>query len=319
MAVTDKTPLVKVAAVLVTVLGGVALATQSRVNGQLGARIGDGLFAAVISFSIGLVILFAGVLVLPTARAAAPKFVQALRTHRLRPWQCLGGAGGAFFVTSQGLTVALLGVAMFTVAGVSGQVLSGLLTDRAGFGPGEPRPITPTRATGAVMAVVAVAVAVSDKFDSPSRLWLSLVPALAGLAIGWAQAANGLVRIACGSVAFASFVNFVVGTVLLVVACAIDALVRGLPGHLPPDFLLYTGGALGVVGISTGVFAVRHIGVLMVGLCLITGQVAAAVLFDVTTAGIEPTTVVGVAVTLLAAGVAAVPSGRAARNRPVRG
>ncbi|SER79405.1 DMT family transporter [Actinokineospora terrae] len=300
----------RAAAVLVTVLGGVGLATQSRVNGQLGAHLRDGLVAALISFLVGLVILAVGVFVAPKARAAVPKVAQAVRERRLRPWQVLGGAAGAMFVTAQGLTVAALGVAMFTVAAVSGQVLSGLLMDRAGVGPGGPRPITPTRAVGAVLAVVAVTAAVSDEFDSPSRLWLSLIPAAAGLGLGWAQAVNGRVRAACGSVSVATLVNFGVGTAVLALACVVEVLVRGLPAGLPSNPILYVGGALGVIGVSASVFAVRYIGVLMVSLGMISGQIAGAVLFDLTGPGIEPATVVGVVVTLLAAGVASLPSGR---------
>ncbi|WP_018682705.1 DMT family transporter [Actinokineospora enzanensis] len=301
-------------AAVASVLGGVALALQSKVNGSLGHHLGDGLFAALISFFVGLVLLAVLVLAVPAWRGGGRRFADALRTRKLRPWQCLGGMAGAFYVTTQGLTVSLLGVAMFTVAGVAGSVVSSLLVDRAGFGPGGPRPVTPTRAVGAVLAVAAVGVAVSDELGTPSQLWLSLVPALAGAGIGWAQAANGLVGVATRSVAFASLVNFGIGFVFLVLACGVDALVRGLPKAPPTDPGLYAGGLLGVVMLLATVFAVRHIGALMVGLCAIAGQIVGAVVLDLfapgASGGIETTTLVGVIVTLVAAGVAAVPSGR---------
>ncbi|GAA2965136.1 DMT family transporter [Actinokineospora diospyrosa] len=315
MDLANRPALARSLAVTVTVLGGVALATQSRVNGQLAAHIHDGLFAALISFTVGFLILIVVVAVSPGSRAGLPKVFSAVRESRLRPWQCLGGAAGAFFVTSQGLTVSVLGVAMFTVAAVCGQVVSGLLVDRAGLGPGGPRPITPTRAIGAVLAVAAVTAAVSDEFDSPSRLWLSLIPALGGFGLGWAQAVNGRVRVVAGSVSVASLVNFGVGTLGLALACVVDAVVRGFPTALPPDAILYVGGALGVLGVSASVFAVRFIGVLMVSLGMISGQIAGAVLFDLTGPGIEPATLVGVVVTLLAAGVASIPSGRPLKGR----
>ncbi|GLZ43276.1 DMT family transporter [Actinokineospora sp. NBRC 105648] len=308
---------------VVCVLGGVALAAQGRVNGQLGLHLGDGLVAALISFVVGTVILGVAVAVTPSWRAAAPRFTAALRGRTLPPWHCLGGVAGAGFVTAQGLTVPLLGVALFTVAGVAGQVVSGLLVDRSGFGPGEPRPVTPTRALGAGLAVVAVLVAVSHELGvSTQALWLSLIPAVAGAGIGWAAPANGLVRAATGSVAFAAFVNFVVGVAVLLLACGIDVAVRGLPAPPPTQAWLYLGGLLGIIGMSSGVFAIRHIGALMLGLCLVAGQVIGAVLLDlfVPTPGtvIPPTTFIGVAITLLAAGVAAVPSGRRGTAR-VRG
>lgn len=296
---------------VVATLGGVALAAQSRINGQLGTHLGDGLIAALISFSIGLVILVTAVVAMPNARAGVGRFREAISTRQLRPWQCLGGAAGAWYVTSQGLTVTLLGVAVFTVAVVAGQVVSSLLVDRAGIAPGDAQPITVTRGVGAALAVVAVGIAVSDEFGRPGHLWLALVPALAGVGLGWQQAVNGQVRAASGSVAFASMLNFAVGLAALTIASTVDVSLRGLPNSPPTQWWLYVGGALGVVALSTAVFAVRLVGVLMVGLCAVAGQLVGALLLDVLAPppgeGIEPTTVIGVALTLAAVGIAAVP------------
>ncbi|MGQ0837619.1 DMT family transporter [Actinokineospora sp.] len=307
-------PGVRVVGAVLAAFGGVMLAVQSRVNGQLGSLLGDGLVAALISFLVGLVILSAAVAAVPVLRAGMARFVDSLRTRRLRPWQCLGGAAGACYVTSQGLTVSLLGVAVFTVAVVAGQVVSSLLVDRAGIGPGDAAPITPTRAVGAALAVVAVGVAVSDEFGTPAQLWLALVPALAGAALGWQQAVNGLVRAAADSVVVATTVNFGVGTVALLLASTVDIAVRGLPAPLPGQWWLYAGGVLGIVALCTAVFAVRQIGVLLLGLCAVAGQVLGALLLDIVApppgGGVEVATVVGVVVTLLAAGIAAVPSSR---------
>ena len=55
----------------------------------------------------------------------------------------------------------LLGVALFTVATVTGQTLSGLLVDRMGIGPAGKRAITGIRVIGSVLTVAAVAWAVS--------------------------------------------------------------------------------------------------------------------------------------------------------------
>jgi len=49
----------------------------------------------------------------------------------------------------------------------------------------------------------------------------------------------------------------------------------------------------------------------VLGLCAVAGQLVGAVLLDVSAGGIAAGTVAGVALTLLAAGVAAVPGGRA--------
>lgn len=284
--------------------GGAAVAVQARINGQLGAGFGDGLVAALVSFSVGLGLLVPVVL-LSRARRAAPRWWAALRSGELRWWQCLGGAGGAWFVTTQGLTASVLGVAVFTVSVVAGQVVSSLVVDRVGVGPAGAVPVTTRRAVGAGLAVVAVAVAVSDEFGETSALWLAVLPALGGAAMGWQQAVNGLVRAASGSVPFATLVNFAVGTAALAVVCAVDLIVWGPPAPAPSPWWLYTGGAIGIVALTTAVFAVKHIGVLLLGLSAVSGQVVGSVVVDLLGPGVDAATLAGAAITLVAVVVAA--------------
>ncbi|WP_307868202.1 DMT family transporter [Umezawaea beigongshangensis] len=293
-------------------IGGVALAVQGRINGELGRVLGDGVLAALISLGGGLVLLLAVVPVSPAGRRGLIRLRAALRARRIHWWQCLGGTCGAFLVSTQGLTVAALGVAVFTVAVVAGQVASGLLVDRAGIGPGGRQPLTRQRGLGAALAVLAVGVAVSDEFSSPQALWLAVLPALAGLGFGWQQAVNGLVREAARSTAVTALVNFATGSAVLLVVSAADVAVRGLPDHAPAQWWLYLGGLLGVVSVGTSVVSVRFIGVLLVGLCVVAGQLLGAVLVDLVApaAGerLAVVTVAGAVLTLLAVVVAALPT-----------
>ena len=136
------------------------------------------------------------------------------RTRRLRWWQLLGGLGGALFVASQSITVATLGVALFTVCVVAGQTGNSLLVDRLGLGPGgraritvarrrrggahrrrrrhrRERPLAP-RATSSRCSCVLVV--------------------LAGAAAAFQQAFNGQVARVSDSAPVSSLVNFVVGS-----------------------------------------------------------------------------------------------------------
>lgn len=293
-------------------LGGVGLAVQGRINGQLGHQLQDGVLAALISFSVGSVLLLAALPILPAARAGVGRLRQALRTIALRPWQLLGGTCGAFLVTTQGLTVSILGVAVFTVAVVAGQIVSSLPVDRAGLGPGGPQPITLPRAAGASLAVVAVIVSVSDHaaITDPGGLWWAVLPAVAGLGLAWQSAVNGQVRVAAGNVVVPTVVNFLVGTSALLVAAVVDVAIRGLPDSLPSQWWLYTGGTLGIVAIMTAVTAVRLTGVLLLGMSSVAGQLIGALLLDlfVPAQGTELslTSVLGIALTMVAVGIAAI-------------
>lgn len=305
---------------------GVAVAVQARINGELARRIDDGLVAALLSFAGGLVLLVALAAALPRMRVGLRRVTAALgeqgrEDRRLRPYHLLGGLFGAFLVTSQGLTVAAVGVAVFTVAVVAGQASSSLLVDRVGIGPGGPQAITGTRLAGAVLALGAVVLTVSDRLGAPRALWLVLLPALAGVGTAWQQAVNGRV----GAVARhgghplagmlpAALVNFVVGTLALLLVTTVEITVRGLPGPLPTQPWLYLGGPLGVLFISTAAAIVPITGVLLLGLGTVAGQLVGAVLLDlIVPAGGEhltASTLLGTALTLLAVTVIVLPARR---------
>ncbi|WP_431947187.1 DMT family transporter [Micromonospora marina] len=286
------------------------VAVQSRINGELGVRLADGIAAAVVSFGVGLLILLVLVPATPGGRRGLAALRGALRTGTLRPWQCLGGVCGAFLVATQGLTIGALGVAVFTVAVVAGQSGSSLLVDRAGIGPTGRQPVTPNRLIGAMLTVLAVLLAVGDRLGDPDALALALLPLAAGVGIAWQQAVNGRVRAASGSAMTATLVNFTVGTAALLVTFAVDLAVRGRPaGAFPDEPWLYLGGPLGIVFIALAAALVRFTGVLLLGLATIAGQIVGAVLLDLVlpTAASHPglDTLLGGALTMVAVLVAA--------------
>ena len=110
---------VLVVSVSVAVISGALTALQTRVNSQLAIESGDGFVTALISFGSGLVILTAVVLVLPSGRRGLADLRASVRSRRTPWWFLGGGAFGAFFVISQGLTAAVVGVALFTIAVVA--------------------------------------------------------------------------------------------------------------------------------------------------------------------------------------------------------
>ncbi|MGR6317238.1 DMT family transporter [Micromonospora soli] len=300
----------RIAGIGLATASGVAVAVQSRINGELGVRLADGIAAAVVSFGFGLLILLVLVPATAGGRRGLAALRAALRDGSLRPWQCLGGVCGAFLVATQGLTIGTLGVAVFTVAVVAGQSGSSLLVDRAGIGPTGRQPVTPSRLVGAVLTVLAVVLAVGDRLGEPGALALALLPLAAGVGIAWQQAVNGQVRAAAGSAMTATLVNFSVGTVALLATFAADVAVRGRPaGGFPGEPWLYLGGPIGIVFIALAAAIVRFTGVLLLALATIAGQIVGAVLLDVLlpTAASHPglNTLLGAALTLVAVLVAA--------------
>ena len=297
------------------VLSGVALAVQSRINGELGARLGDGVLAALISFGGGLLLLLVLVPLIPRARAGVRLLRAAVRGGDLRFWQCLGGFGGASLVAAQGLTVGALGVAVFTVAVVAGQTGSSLLADRAGLGPAGAHAATWPRIVGAGLTLLAVAGAMSGRISGGVALWLIVLPLLAGAAIAVQQGINGRVRAAADSALVATLLNFVTGTAALAAAWLVVWLAQGAPLGFPAEPWLYVGGPLGIVFIAIAAMVVRWTGVLLYGLSAIAGQLVGAVALDLIVPApgvrLEAATIAGAAIALVAIGVAALPSRRA--------
>jgi transporter family-2 protein len=321
MTHTPRLPLV--AGLPLAVAAGLFIPLQGRINGALGVALGDGIGAAVVSFSTGLVLMAGISLALPKGRASVARILPAVRERQFPPYYILAGCIGALFVFAQSFTVAVLGVALFTVAAVTGQTLSGLLVDRMGIGPAGKRPITGIRVLGSVLTVAAVAWAVSPRFSAgESGLQLLvplLLPVLAGFLMSFQQAMNGTATVHYGSPIAATLVNFIAGAALLWVAWLVKLAVAGAGNPLPAQWWYYLGGPLGCIFIGVGALLVRSLGVLVTGLGMIAGQLLGSLgldlLFPVPGTVIALPTVLGTLLTLGAIILATLPWPRGALKR----
>lgn len=307
------------AALLGSGLAGVLVALQSRINGGLSQELGNGYVTAAVSFGIGLIVMTVVLLLSRRGRAGLTQVRAEVRAGRLPAWTLVGGAGGAFFVLSQGLVAPLTGLALFTVGIVAGQVLGGLVLDRIGLGPGGRIDPTPTRIVGTVLAVVAVFVSVglSGGAAEGGVLWLVVFPVIVGVLVSAQSMVNGLVRSAAQSAITATFVNFVVGTTLLGIIAVVSVLVSGWPTSWPSSPLYYLGGVIGTIFIAVAAMLVRTAGVLLLSMSNVAGQLLAALAFDAgapLSGGLSQGMIAGTAVALLAVVIAALP-GRSERAR----
>lgn len=313
---------------------GLAIPVQGRINGALGARLNDGIAAAVVSFSTGLVLMVLISLILPRGRAGLARILPAVRTRAFPRVYVLAGGIGALFVFAQSFTVGILGVALFTVATVTGQTVSGLLVDRLGIGPAGKKSVTGIRIIGCLLTIAAVAWAVSPRFTGSSGMASAgagpdggveallvplLLPVAAGFLMSFQQAMNGTATVHYGTPIAATLVNFVAGSAVLWAAYAIKVSVAGWGNPLPPEWWYYAGGPMGCVFIGLGALLVRSLGVLVTGLGMIAGQLLGSLALDVVlpTPGtvVAPATVLGTILTLAAIILATLPWPRGALRR----
>jgi transporter family-2 protein len=286
--------------VVAAVVAGVLVAVQSKINAELAGQVDGSVTAAWISFAVGLIVVGTVALVVSPVRKAVARIPQVLRSRELLWWQFLGGAAGAWLVTTQGIVVPVVGVTLFMVSVVAGQVVGSLLVDRLGMSPAGELPISAVRGFAALLAAAAVIATAWPRLTDDSAVsWILLIAGLAGAGTAVQQAINSSVAVGTGQPFAATTVNFVVGLVALTLVLGGQAVLTGLPeGSLPSEPWLYLGGPIGVLFIALAAWAVRPLGVLAFALLAIAGQLLGAVGIDVaipTGPGLSLSTFVGLA------------------------
>lgn len=280
---------------------GVMTVLQARLNGQLAQELGDAYTMAAVSFGSGLVLAAIIAAAVPGCRAALRRLPADLRARRVPWYLLLGGVAGAVNVITQGLTVAIVGAALFTVGLVAGQTVGGLVFDRVGFSPSGVQPVTLARVIGALLALAAVVVSSASGAASSAPLWLLVLPALTGAVLAWQQATNGRLRLEMRSSIAATFVSFLGGTIVLVAVALVHAAFAGLPAAYPTNPWLYAGGALGVAYVILTAAITPRTGVLLFGLASVVGLLVGAIALDVVWPVADPAPAWLTAVTVLLA------------------
>lgn len=289
-------------AFLAALVSGIFVAVQSRINGELGLVIGDGITAALISFGSGWLIILVALALSARARKGLRRLLSQIASGEVPIWIGLGGAAGGFLVMTQGLTAGLLGIALFTVAVVAGQTLGSLLIDWRGLAGMPKTRLSAWRLGGAGLSLIG-AVAASITAMSLEIGWQLALPLLGGIGLGFQQAVNGRVRSISESAITATFVNFTVGT--LTIAAVKLASLQPLPASFPDNWLLYLGGLMGVLFIAVQSIVVIRIGVLALGVALVAGQLIGSLALDilvpVAALEITPLKLAGILITLVGA------------------
>ncbi|MGO2654234.1 MAG: DMT family transporter [Pseudoclavibacter sp.] len=307
---------------LITVAAGLTMPVQSRMNGALASEISDPVFAAFVSFGSGFVLLTV-LLVLPGNRRALSALWAAIRSRRMQPWLIVAGALGAWLVIAQSISVGVFGVALFMISLIAGQTVSGLLVDRFGFLSDRRQPLTPMRVISAAVTIVAVVWSVSGSIPAGlavgTMLLTALLPLSAGILSGFQQAMNGRIATITRAPFSATYMNFVAGSVALLVVTLIERTSRGLAivPQLPGVWWMYLGGAMGIVFIFTGAHMVPRIGVLRFTIAAIGGQLLGSLLLDwvwpTSTAGVSFAAIGGAVLTFGAIALSALPDVRRRR------
>ncbi len=300
---TAHTPLKTLLAVVASIVSGVGVSIQSRLNGELGLRLEDGSLAALISFSSGLLILGTLLFFSRAGRIGVVRVFGEIRAGTLPWWSIAGGLAGGLLVLTQGLVAGVLGVALFSIAVIAGQTLGAVVIDTRGLIGMVKIPLTATRVVGVVLVAIGVVTTVGLWSGADDVGWAIVLPLVAGMGTGFQQALNGTVKKVSGSALAATFINFAAGTAILLLITAVMSPLTSGGGDFPTNWVLYLGGFVGTIFIAIQTITVNHIGVLGLGVSLVAGQVLGSLTLDllvpVSAHPITAVTVLGAALTLV--------------------
>jgi transporter family-2 protein len=264
-------------------LSGALIALQARANGELSHRLDNGLQAALVSFSSGLLIILLITPFSPHIKEGIRNLRAAISRKEIARWKLLAGALGGSFVAIQTQIVPLIGVAIYSVASIAGQTAMSLIVDRIGLTGGGKKLISPRRVIAAVLTVLAVLVSVWDRIDANNLSMLAVTAGcIAGAVVGVQRALNGQINEHSHQSFTTSLLNFITGTSFLVILILIGiALGKNELSPLPAGpWWIYTGGVIGVIYIAFTSTIVQHLGVLTFTLFSVGGQLAASLIID---------------------------------------
>lgn len=269
---------------LLAALSGILISLQARANGELSLRLNNGLQAAFISFSSGLLIIAIISIFNPKIKSGVKRLRAAVAAKEIAPWTLFAGALGGAFVAVQTQIVPLIGVAIYSVASIAGQGATSLIVDRIGLTGGGKKPISPRRIAAAIVTVLAVLVSVLDRIDAKDLSIIAVAFAgLAGAIVGVQRAMNGLINEHSKQSFTTSLLNFIMGSgflgIALLVAVAIGKVEFVELPHGP--WWIYMGGTIGVIYIAFTSTIVQHLGVLTFTLFSTGGQLVGALLIDI--------------------------------------
>ena len=279
-------------------ISGLMIALQARANGELSHLLGNGLQAALVSFTSGLIIIVVIALFNPAIKEGVRTLRRAVTAKAIPPATLFAGMLGGSFVAVQTQIVPLIGVAIYSVAAIAGQSAISLLVDRIGLTGGGKKEITPRRVAAAFVTVFAVFISVADRLDGRDLSIAAVVLGIfAGAIVGVQRALNGQINEHSQQSFATSLLNFAMGTTFLLIILFFAMTFGGMKlSPLPAGpWWIYTGGVLGVIYVAFTSTIVQHLGVLTFTLISVGGQLVGSLLIDL----ISPTDGVQISVYLV--------------------
>lgn len=286
---------------------------QSVLLGKAAHDLGNGIVPMLTAATLAAFVGLCGLTVWILSSCNRREQLRAVRgphiwTERARWELSIATVAGILVGTAQGGLVPRLGVALFTLAFVTGQAATGLVADALGLGGGPQRRVSLNRLLAIVVAVLGVAMSSFTAADGALRggdLAIIAVAALVGGALAVQQAANGRLARATDAPAVVALANFVFGVVASSLVLLVLTGVGDPSWPRPHQWWPYAGGLIGAAVVAATAAAVPKLGVLTVAISLVLGQVIGALIITTQSTSAPPplASICGAALVLVGVGL----------------
>ena len=277
--------------ILLGVLCGVMIFTQTTINSQLREHAESPYASSLISFLFGTVLLLLLTIVIEGQLFPSLETLQSMEW-----WAYLGGALGIYVVLSAILVFPRIGGVQTVAIPIFGQMLMSLLIDYFGWFAMDKRPLSLINILGLIILVIGIVftvilpdyhekkhLATAEKHMKKSgKLFWQILALLSGFCLAIQPAVNGHLGIGISSGIQAALISFLIGTILLI---AINVILKQMTSvkmafQKKAPWWFYMGGFLGALYVFFALVITPVIGTGAFVIFVLIGQMIVSLLID---------------------------------------
>lgn len=288
---------------------GLCVSTQSGINGRFAGIIESSLAPSFLSFAVGTVVIFLALgarelrthlsgpspASIPVPTTPGTPVTSPSAPHRpFRLPYLLAGVLGATFVFTTVLVPQQIGLALFFVMAVTGQLVGSLVLDTIHFLDIPHRPLTVGRVLGVLVLVTGSVLAAVEQFVSGrsgsvgggATAGYCVLALVCGSLLPIQAAINRRMTLVLKNVGLAVGISFLCGTLALFLAVIIEYSTRAelldALGNLRGGFEWYMAfaGFIGIFYVGSATIFGPRLGLSIFFVCVIAGQLASSLAYD---------------------------------------
>lgn len=277
--------------ILLGVLCGVMIFTQTTINSQLREHAESPYASSLISFLFGTALLLLLTIIIEGHLFPSLETLQSMEW-----WAYLGGALGIYVVLSAIVVFPRIGGVQTVAIPIFGQMLMSLLIDYFGWFAMDKRPLSLINILGLIILVIGIVftvilpdyhekkhLATAEKHMKKSgKLFWQILALLSGFCLAIQPAVNGHLGIGISSGIQAALISFLIGTILLI---AINVILKQMTSvkmafQKKAPWWFYMGGFLGALYVFFALVITPEIGTGAFVIFVLIGQMIVSLLID---------------------------------------